>query len=519
MKIEQIIIDALRLTEQTQIPLLFLSNPGLGKTTILKKYAKEKGYHLETLIGSRFTPEEISGYQVNNGDDHLQHINPEWFNRILEKDRQGITTLLFLDEICTASESVQGALLNLIFDRSIGCEKKLPDSCVIVSAANYAGNLPDYMNIMTPTLNRFILINLNEGYGPMDLLDEFIESENPDIESYKVPSHLPENFEALITHNYKEYWKEIFLKYSDPEAALGYLDISNMNLDGLYSDSENYIYNHISGRSISYLLRTLIAYKKIGMKNKILFEKVIDGLVGAGTCSFKNTKQAEGYRKFVHTLMHKLISNIETKYTYLPLVGDIVKDVQTYIINRENTGFYQNENITQLVELIEQIRSEFTPEKILNSLKNNAEIAKFTSQMEAVIELQQIVSQYPDSSNLSYELTRIAMDYYGLYCEILNLQPDFQNTFGCSNNLFKKVVFLSKTDKKGNTKYSKAALRPGSPNALPSLYFMNQEEGLLSADLKKVIHDSDNVDVVYYDKGIHTVHSCEYLKNEKKFAS
>ena len=517
MKIEQIIIDAVTLTEKTKIPVLFLSNPGLGKTTILKNYSQERNWHLETLIGSRFSPEEISGYQVNNGGDHLTHMNPEWFNRIMQKEKEGVTSLLFIDELSTCSEAVQGALLSLIFDRTIGNGKFLPESCIIVSAANYFQNLPSYMNIMTPTLNRFILINLNENYKAMDLLNEFIDDVKPQkLKKYMAPAVLPENFIQCFNHNYKELWKEIFFKYSDQEAAVGYLDISNMNIDGLYSRSDRYIYNCISGRTISYLQKVLIAYISLGIKNSELLEKIIDGLVGAGTCSFKDARQGHNFRKTIHKMIEQIISKTgEEVPEYIPLTHDISKDVQAYLINRENTGFYNDRNVEQLVQIMDDMHKTFTIKNITSSLNDKNQIADFTSKMESLIELQQVISQYPDSSNLTYEFTKTTMDFYGLYCEIMNIKPDFAKTFGCTNSLFEQVVFIQKKSPYGVNSYSRAVLRKGRPTEMPALYYMSKDESFLDAKFGKIIHDSDNISVIHYDGGIVKTPSSEFLKQMK----
>lgn len=518
MKIEQIITDAVALTEVTKIPVLFLSNPGLGKTTILKRYANTKGYHLETLIGSRFSPEEISGYQVNNGGDSLTHMNPVWYNSILEQKKKGITTLLFIDEISTCSEAVQGALLSLIFDRTIGNNKFLPEDTVIVSAANYAKNLPVTMNIMTPTLNRFILINLNEGYKAMDMLDEFIDGpDSKNLKKYKTIENFSPEQELEIKTKYKSAWNEIFLKYSDRESSLGYLDISNMALDGLYAENNGYIYNCISGRTISYLLTTLIAYKKMEMKNNSLLHKMIDGLVGAGTCTFKDEQQGHKFRHFTHDMFSKVLSTNKENAEYLPLVGDIVKDVQAYLINQENTGFYQNENLTQVMQIIDEIRKEFTPSNIFEKLKSQDTTASFTAQMEAVIELQQVVSAYPDSYYYAADLTKIAMDFYSLYCDVLEMKPDFNKTFGKSSPLFYRTVFLEKVDKKGKTVYARAAMRVGRSTELPSLYYISPEETFLNASFKKPVHDSDDIRVIHYDKELKKLAPNQYLRIAKKF--
>jgi len=516
MKIEQIIIDSVLLTEQTKIPVLFLSNPGLGKTTILKRYAQNKGYHLESLIGSRFSPEEISGYQVNTGADHLKHISPEWFNRIIEKKNKGITTLLFIDEISTCSEAVQGALLSLIFDRTIGSEKFLPEDTIIVSAANYAQNLPSSMNIMAPTLNRFILINLNEEYKALDMLDEFIDEPDQDAIRTYTPATLSSNFENLFKTNFKAAWKEIFLKYSDEQSSLGFLNIANRELDGIYSDSDNYVYNFISGRTLSYLCKVLFAYVKLGMDNTDLFSKVIDGLVGNGTCNFTDEKQISSYRSFTKKMMKSVINKKEDEpHNFIGLQHDIVKDIQSYLINIENTGFYQNENITQAVEILNDIKKEFTVSNIVEGLETPEQIACFTTKMESILEFQQYISQYPDSSNMSYELTRIAMDFYGLYCDIVNVKPNFHKTFGCSSSLFSRVVFLCKKEA-GKTVYARAALRNVRPGEYPTLHLLSKTDGLIDATLSNCVHDSDNLTAVYWDNGFKTLKTDEYVKLFKR---
>ena len=529
MRIEKIINDAITLTQRTGIPLLFLSNPGFGKTTILKRYAKNHGFHLETLIGSRFSPEEISGYQVNNGGDHLTHMSPEWYSRIMAKSKEGIKSLLFIDELSTCSEAVQGALLSLIFDRTIGSEKFLPEDCVIVSAANYSQNLPAVMNIMAPTLNRFILINLNENYKAMDLIDEFIneEDKNDDEksqryidESLKVEEApfypLSDELKKAFFLNYKTLWQELFQKYSDPQSSQGILDISNMELDGLYNDSENYIYNFISGRTISYLYKTLLAYVELRIKNKDLLEKIIDGLIGSGTCSFVDEVQAKNFRKFIHTTFSSLINlDIFSDSKVIPLCHDIVKDVQSYILNCENLMFSIEERVVQAEQIFEDIKKQFKIENVIKLLqdKDEIKITKFTCCEEAIIEFQKHISLYNQSYNISSAVTKIAMDYYGLYCEIVNITPDFTKTFGCTNKLFDKVVFLEKKDSKGRENYARAVLRKPGRGELASLNLLNDdEESFIAAKLRNIVHDSDYFNVICWKDGLKKVPTYDYVR-------
>ena len=138
--------------------MLLLSNPGIAKTTIVGEIAAHEGYEVVSLIGSGFENNEILGFQVNEPDwDYLITKNPTWFNTILENKKNNKPSILFIDEISVCPSLVQGALYRLIFERTIGNGRKLPEDCVIISAGNYKSNLPSYCDITAPALNRFCM--------------------------------------------------------------------------------------------------------------------------------------------------------------------------------------------------------------------------------------------------------------------------------------------------------------------------------------------------------------------------
>ena len=106
--------------------------------------------------------------------------NPTWYQTIINKQKEGIPCILFIDELSVCPSLVQGALYRLIFERTIGNGNTLPDDCVIISAGNFKENLPSYCDITSPSLNRFCVINLcPDNY--MDFLDEFSQDEEERI--------------------------------------------------------------------------------------------------------------------------------------------------------------------------------------------------------------------------------------------------------------------------------------------------------------------------------------------------
>lgn len=148
---------------KSPIQTLLLSGPGMGKSTAVQLYAEINGYELVMLRGNSSDPETIQGFDVAPTDttkEHsTKHLRPTWFQTVLDNEAAGKKTLLFLDEISTANEYVQSALLQLILERKCNAEY-LPKDVLIVSAANYSNNLSNTMIMLPPLLNRFMIVNI-----------------------------------------------------------------------------------------------------------------------------------------------------------------------------------------------------------------------------------------------------------------------------------------------------------------------------------------------------------------------
>ncbi len=516
MSIEQNIIDAISISKVSGVPVLFMSNPGLGKTTVMKRYAKKHGLHLESLIGSRFTPEEISGYQVNNGGTHLTHMNPEWYSRVLENKDKGITTLLFIDEISTCSEAVQGSLLSLIFDRTIGSGKFLPEDCIIVSAANYAANLPSIMNIMAPTLNRFAIVNLNENYTSLNLVEEFL---GKGIQSV-YHTHTPMTQEQInsFDEKYAETWKDIFIKYSDPESSVGVIDISNTGLDGLYTDSGACVYNFISGRSLYYLSKVLKAYKELDIDNEDILYKMIDGLVGAGSLSFKEKKQEKAYRSFIHKQMSKVLS-IKTKKTTQPRKletgNDIASLVNNYLMAMEDLETTPQDNLANLISIIEKAGEVFKVNNVIEKCKSDTDIARFIADLDALLELYNSTLKFDELRNITQPLLKICMNYYTLYCNILDIKIDYNEKFGQTNRLFKSCVYIKRRNENKKIVITKAGIRYQKDSTIPAFYLIPTQYTFLEANLGNMISHDEVIGILVYDRGFKFISVDEYINSSK----
>lgn len=130
---------------------LFISNPGMGKTTIVENFFKEKGKKLLPFITSQRNPYEISGLAMPDKD--IKRMSFWDFDSLLElEDGDGI----FLDEFGNGNPIVANACLTLLESRTMVSGRKLPD-IMIVAAANPQGMMP-----LTPQIKeRFIWYNVS----------------------------------------------------------------------------------------------------------------------------------------------------------------------------------------------------------------------------------------------------------------------------------------------------------------------------------------------------------------------
>jgi len=115
---------------------LFIGNPGLGKSVMIKEFAKERGVKIVELITSQMNPFEISGIGMPDKDSKKMSI---WdFDTLLGLEDGDI---IFFDELLNGNPVVLNACLTLIESRKMISGKSLPN-IMIVAAANPQGMVP-----------------------------------------------------------------------------------------------------------------------------------------------------------------------------------------------------------------------------------------------------------------------------------------------------------------------------------------------------------------------------------------
>lgn len=283
----EIIYQSLKLTEETGVPMFIFGNPGAGKTTTVNDFKNENGYEL-TELRVQNSPEDIFGFDVNEeGKSTLVRKYPRWMIKIIEDDKIGKKHILFIDEITTANMYVQAAMFQLIFNRGIE-DIKLPDSCIIVAAGNYKANLSEEFEMLSPTLNRFCLVNLENGLSDDDIsnyinrtlnLTSYIDEEKK--EAKKRRSNASKKDTLLIDERGLEMEKaKAIKKFIDEsiESNPEFFNADNKDFTWL-KDVKGEMYGIMSPRTISYL--SLLLRNMIN-RETFSFNHVL-GLIGFGT--------------------------------------------------------------------------------------------------------------------------------------------------------------------------------------------------------------------------------------------
>lgn len=135
---------------QRTIPL-FMSNPGVGKSTIIKEFADSKGVHMAKITLSQRMPNEVTGGVMPSLEKGVWETLD---NQQLADLKDG--DILFFDEVFNGTlKQTLDAVLNLLEDRMLPSGKKLAD-VMIVAASNFQG----LIQITPQVKERFIRYDL-----------------------------------------------------------------------------------------------------------------------------------------------------------------------------------------------------------------------------------------------------------------------------------------------------------------------------------------------------------------------
>ena len=132
-----------------KVPTFLWGAPGIGKSSIVKQIARQKGIGFIDLRLALMDPTDLKGIPFYDKESHSALWAPPAF---LPREGEGI---LFLDELNSAAPLVQASAYQLILDRCVG-EYMLPKGWVIVAAGNREGDRGVTYRMPAPLANRFV---------------------------------------------------------------------------------------------------------------------------------------------------------------------------------------------------------------------------------------------------------------------------------------------------------------------------------------------------------------------------
>ena len=132
-------------------PVFIWGAPGIGKSALVEKFAKEVGLPCVSLLGSQLAPEDIIGIPRINGDTS-EFLPP----KIIARKEPYV---LFLDELNACSQEVQKAFYSLIHERRIG-EYHLPEGSVVIGAGNRLQDSAIVKTMSSALINRMFHVQL-----------------------------------------------------------------------------------------------------------------------------------------------------------------------------------------------------------------------------------------------------------------------------------------------------------------------------------------------------------------------
>lgn len=172
-------MKAIMAVAKSRRPVMLVGAPGTGKTQTIKAMARELGYDLITLVGSRMDPTDISGlpaagthinpdtmreYLVNpttgeedpNGEPfRVTAYHPQWWQAEIMRKRK---VILFFDEFSNTPPSVRASLLTLLQDREFPNGEVMPKETIVMGAMNPVTQAADGSDLDLPTKNRMFFI-------------------------------------------------------------------------------------------------------------------------------------------------------------------------------------------------------------------------------------------------------------------------------------------------------------------------------------------------------------------------
>jgi len=137
--------------------------PGVGKSAIVRSVAEANKCEFIDLRLAQMEAIDIKGLPVPEKDGVRWKISAAYPRDPASKG------ILFLDELSACDRTIQTAAYELILDRKLGEDYRLPDGWLIVAAGNRTEDVASAVAMSSALANRFLHVELD--YDPKGWLD------------------------------------------------------------------------------------------------------------------------------------------------------------------------------------------------------------------------------------------------------------------------------------------------------------------------------------------------------------
>ncbi len=135
--------DSLDYLFRAQVTPFLWGHPGIGKSSIIKQYAKDNGYHFFAFyLGTQSDLGDILGLadfvrDANGTAIATTFAIPEWLRNTIKycEENPASGAIIFLDEFNRARKDILSGMFSLALDKTFHT-LKLPKNCYIIAAGN-----------------------------------------------------------------------------------------------------------------------------------------------------------------------------------------------------------------------------------------------------------------------------------------------------------------------------------------------------------------------------------------------
>ncbi len=114
--------DILGIAHKAQSAVHMIGEHGIGKTEIVKQFAKSQGYHVEVLQLTVMDTGDLIGIPETvekDGERVTAWAKPVWLQRVSQANKNGKHCVIFLDELGRASIDIRQASLQMVLEGKI----------------------------------------------------------------------------------------------------------------------------------------------------------------------------------------------------------------------------------------------------------------------------------------------------------------------------------------------------------------------------------------------------------------